>query len=485
VLTGREGVLPRRRRAAPTPAALVPTLVAGLVLTLVLALLLAGCGSGPQDDPPPATPTGLGGTGPREPVLEAPLGAKWDWARYDQFAPYLGSLDGGPTFYEVVWCDVEPQPGEQDWGDVDSVVRRAVEVSGTVMLKLRIGQCWATGQEAQRARGSKTESAPPQDLEAYRAFVTSVVERYAPQGVHRYAVENEVNSPSFWAGTAQEYGDLAEVAAGAVRAADPRAVVLDSGPSSVAWGYGVAQRLLDEGRDDDAVEAWNTYFENRIGTRGRTIPRVEGVDDLRTALGTEQGERNLAALEVSQQLAQDGTTDSRQVHFYEPWQAAPLLFEHLRATTPDDVPLEVWEVGSFVRGQQVPAQESADQTVRTVSSLLALGASVVVWLPLAFDPGGRNPDEPRTGLLEPDGEVRPSGEVYRELAEAAAGATPVPVDAGGVMGVGFDRPEGSVAFVWAADDRVEVAAAGGADVGAEPTRLELDGSVDDLVESLS
>ena len=311
------------------------------------------------------------------------------------------------------------------------------------------------------------------------------MERYAPQGVHRYAVENEVNSPSFWAGTAQEYADLVGVAAEEIRSADPDAIVLDGGPSSVAWGYAIAQRLLDDGRDDDAVDAWNTYFANRIGTRGRSIQELDDADGLREALASEQGVRNVEAVEVSAQLARDGTTDSRQVHFYEPWQGAPALMDLLRATTPDDVPLEFWEVGSFVRGQQVPVEESADQTLRTAASLLALGAGLVVWLPTAFDPGGRNPDEPRTGLLEPDGTVRPTGEVYRELAEAAAGATPVPVDAGGVMGVGFDRDGGSVAFVWSAQDQVEVDVDGGTEVGTEPVRLALDGSVDDLVQSLS
>lgn len=472
-----------------------------LVLVAVLALLVGGCTAGTETPPPSSasssTGTG-GGSAPVAPATETVLGAKWDWSRFDQFAPYLESLSGAPTFYEAVWCELEPEQGQLDWTTLDDVVAKSQDVDAQMMLKIRTGRCWATPGEAQFERGSKgkTESAMPGDLQAYRDFVTTLVERYASQGVHRYAIENEINSQSFWGGTPEEYVKLARTAAETIRAADPQAVVVDPGLSSTTYGYGAASTLLEAGEDAAAIDAWNTYYERRIGTRGDKILRVEDVAGLQAALDAEQGRRNLAYLRVVRELAEDGTTDVRQVHYYETWRAVPLLFDYLRATTPDDVPLEMWEVGRFARGQETEPDEGAAEVVQTVSLMLAQGAAVVIWLPLAYDPTGRNSDEPRLGLLEPDGAIRPAGEVYEAMALAARGATPTPIDSDGLLGVGFDGPDGSTAFVWSTDTvDVQLAAgdtagpvgtAGAASpsvqVGPEPQQITLDGTVKQFLE---
>lgn len=463
---------------------------AAAVGLVVAALALAGCTDPGDDDPgpdPTAAPTFTGGDddAPREAFDGGVLGAKWDQARTDAFDPYLRELGAGPTFSEVVWCEIEPVQGQRDWTSLDAFVARADELASTLLLKIRVGQCWTTGQAPQQARGNKTESGVPRDTAEYRDFVTELVTRYSAKGVSRYAVENEVNSPSFWAGTSQEYRELVEVAAETIRAADPDALVLDSGLSSVSYGAGAARRLLDEGRDDEAVAAWNTYYERRMGTRGRNLVEAADADELEALLGREQAARNIEYLDLASDLAADGVVDVRQVHFYETWRGVPVLFGLLRATTPADVPLELWEVGLFRRGQDVPIDQAADETVQTSAALLAEGAALVVWLPLAFNPSGRNPDEPRTGLLEPQGEVRPTGERYAELAAAARDAVPVPVATDDVVGVVLEKPEGSIAFVWSLGGEVDAETAGGElRLTQAPTRVEVEGSVDDFVAGL-
>jgi hypothetical protein len=473
-----------------------------VVVVALLALLLGSCTA---DRPTPTPSSGSSSSRPDgadpgtvTPPAETVLGAKWDWSRFEQFAPYLESLRGAPTFYEAVWCELEPEQGRLDWATLDDVVAKSQDVGAVMMLKIRTGRCWVTPGEAQFERGSKgkTESAMPSDMQAYRDFVTAMVERYAARGVHRYAIENEINSQSFWGGTPEEYEELARTAAETIRAADPEAVVVDPGLSSTTYGYGAARTLLDAGDEDGAIEAWNTYYERRIGTRGDKIPQVEDVADLEEALDSEQGRRNLAYLRVVRELAEDGTTEVRQVHYYETWQAVPLLFDYLRATTPEDVPLEMWEVGRFARGQETDPAEGAAEVVQTVSLMLAEGAAVVIWLPLAYDPSGRNSDEPRLGLLEPNGASRPAGEVYEAMALAARGATPTPIETDGLLGVGFDGPQGSSAFVWSTET-VDVQLAAGdtagpvgtpgasspsVQVGAEPKQIVLDGTVQAFLE---
>ncbi|MBV9285874.1 MAG: hypothetical protein JO176_14730, partial [Acidimicrobiia bacterium] len=73
----------------------------GAVLA-ALAVLATACSSGGGTVGPKtktSVPPALG--------RPNPLGAKWDWTRLDAFKPYLASLSGGATFYDVAWCDVE------------------------------------------------------------------------------------------------------------------------------------------------------------------------------------------------------------------------------------------------------------------------------------------------------------------------------------------------------------------------------------------
>ena len=45
----------------------------------------------------------------------------------------------------------------------------------------------------------------------------------------------------------------------------------------------------------------------------------------------------------------------------------------------------------------------------------------MIWLPTSYNPNGRNENELRFGLIDPDGHVRESGKVFAEIAAAHAG----------------------------------------------------------------
>lgn len=499
---------------------------------VAVALVLAGCTGDPSPSGPSSGPSGdrgaaapgsdpwaqlaagagaPGGTAVGEPGPRLRgLGAKWQWNRAEQYEPWAQGTAGGPTFVEVVWCEAEPVEGRRTYRQLERVLRRARAVEVDLMVKIRVGRCWATSGPAEHERGAgRTESAPPRDLEAYSAFVTDLVRRGSSLGVRSWAVENEVNAPAFWAGTAQEYDELARAASRAVRAADPDARVLDSGLSSVAHGYGVADHLLAWGAGEQAVEAWNAYYERRIGTRGEVLPRVDDVAALEEVLAGDPARRALDQLDVAAGLAADGVVDARQVHFYEPSDQVAPLFDYLRATTPADVPLEVWELGDFARGGaagDVDDDERDAELLRSTAAVLAEGSPLAVWLPLAVDPGGRNADEPRWGLLSPEGEPRGSAEGYAALARAAqAGARAVPFVAGDVRGVGLEVDGRTTAVLWSQGAPAELESSGavlvggeepvggdGSDdeagasheVGATPLVVEADGAVADLVEGL-
>lgn len=378
------------------------------------------------------------------------LGAKWDWFRFETWQPYLASLPSGATYYEVVWCDIEPSEGSPDWEKTDSVIRRSRALGFTTLVKIRVGRCWATGGSARYLRGkkSKTESAMPRDLSRYADFVHEVVARYSGYGVTEYAVENEVNSPSFWLGTPQDYRELVSVAATAIHQGDPTAQVVDSGVSSVASGYAVVDRLLRSGSAQAALDAYNSYFARRIGTRGALIPEVGDEAGLEDVLTSAQGTRNIAYGELTNQLVTDHLVDVRQLHFYEQWSALPYLLDYVEANTPAATPVEMWEVGSFLRDSTLSPIERRAELIKVVSLALRGGVTKLVWLPLGDNPDGRVVAGQFASLLDSDGRESLSAKVFAAMNIASGGARIVGIDEHGLAGVGFERAGQSTTFVW-------------------------------------
>ncbi|GGM09513.1 MULTISPECIES: hypothetical protein [Micromonospora] len=439
---------------------------------LALALTATACSADPAPEPAPspspatdAPPTASPGPAPSgAPVVGNPFGARWDWARYEQFTPYLKKLAGSATYHEISWCAIEKTEGNRNFTALDRIAERSRDLGIMLHIKIRTGMCWATGGSPQFLRGqaNKTESAMPQDMAAYQGFVTDVVKRYAPYGVREYAIENEVNAPQYWAGSPADYKRLVASAAEAIHAADPQAKVVDSGISSVGYGMGVADRLLKAGQDDAAVTAYRTYFQRRIGTRGQKIPEVNDPAALRAALANDQNSRNIAYLSATEELLDEGVVQIRQLHYYEHFAAVPALLEYLRAETPAGVPTQAWEVGQFWRDGDGDAASRSDEMVKTVSQLVAGGINQVLWLPLAYHPNNRAGAEVRYGLLDPDGTERLAGTMMAELAGAAKDATVEPVATKGLTGVAFRRGEQSTLVLWSASaDAVSVPAAPG------------------------
>jgi hypothetical protein len=450
--------------------------VSSLTAVLVAAAVAAACTGQPDRStmPPPSGQPQTTTSGYAGPVVQGsphPVGAKWDWSRLDRFTPYLRELSGGATFYEVVWCDVERQQGRRDWGQVDEVVRSTRALGYSLMLKLRTGSCWVTGGQRGTLRGrkQKTASAMPGDLAAYQGFVRDAVRRYAAQGVHQYAIENEPNARKFfWDGTAEEYERLVTTGATAIRSVDPRAVVLDGGLASTVYGTGIAEHLLGQGRGAEAVAAYRRYSSRRADGQGDLESQVATSGQLRAALGTEQSRRNLDMLAATQRLAKNKVIDAYQLHFYESWDNLPALLAYLHEVLPPSFPIEAWEVGMFWRDGSGDEQQRAGEVVKAVTTLLAGGVRRVIWLPLAYNAeSGDERGEIRYGLLQPDGQARLAGTALRGIAKASSSAALRAVSTDGVSGIVFGRNGKSTLVLWS--DR------GTALPKAQQARMQVDG----------
>ena len=420
-----------------------------LALLAAVTVIAASCSTGTGAGQPPRTsPPGGSGSAVVQPVAGQPVaGVKWEWDHVDLYRPYLEGFGGGVTFFELVWCDVEPQQGQRDWSAVDRVVADAGRLGFQMALKIRVGSCWATGQRlSERGRQAKTASLLPSDLDAYRGFVAAVVSRYQPRGVERYAVENEVNAPVFWGSTAADYDHLVRVAAAVIHAADPEAVVLDGGISSTGSGAGLAAWLLDQGKADDAVAAYRRYYARRLESGRSQMPDVHTPAELQAALDGP-GRRSLEFLDATFRLARDHVIDAYQLHFYERWDNVPGLLTWLRSRLPDGMPVQAWEVGLFWPGGPGDEGELAGETAKVTALLLAGGVRPVIWLPAIADVAGKG-DELRWGLFDTAGQPRPAAGTFHQLAAEATGSTTSALPDGALQGIALARDGRTSMTIW-------------------------------------
>jgi hypothetical protein len=465
-----------------------------------LVSVLAACsGSGsPSVTPstsPPATATSTAPptstaaqststTAPGAPTTTAPAGAPaspigviWDYAKQDSFKPYLDRLRGGTTWYELEWCQVQPdQATGPDWTRADKNIGRALSVGIEPMLRIRVGSCWATGGDkidAGRGGLGYSVSAPPVDEAAYQAFVRSVVQRYQPKGVRTYAIENEVNGEGFWRGTPQQYDALLRAGASAVRQVDPTARVLDAGLSSTAWGVVLAQALLDQGKPADALAAYNAYYERRFERRETDFPHAGNEAELRAALATDKSKENLAYAATTFALAKDGVIDALQLHFYEKWTNVAPLMAFLKGAVPAGMPIEVWEAGVFWPDSTSNEAAVAGETARLVYLLLGGGAERVIFLPMQSNTAASG-SELRPGLLDANFQPRAGYEALADLAEFArngGSGWQVVTGTDGAQAVVGTAPSGAQALLWS--DQAPVTVQG---LAPEVTLTSLDGT---------
>lgn len=393
-----------------------------------------------------------------------PFGAKWVWDDFDQVEPFLTELDGGATYVEVVLCDVQQSPGEFDWSGPDSQISRARAIGFESLVKLRVGRCWATPGEPKHQRGyDVTESAMPEDMSVYTDFVDQAVRRYTNLDVTQFAIENEVNSPYFWDGTTEEYETLARAAAETIHAAAPDTRVVDGSVSSAGTGFAVAEGLLSQGRADEAVELYQSYYERRFGTRegSASIDEVASPAELRSELSRPGPARATSFMRTIDGLVAEGVFQARQVHYYETWQALPTTLAYIRGNTPDAVPMEMWELGIWDDDRTVTEDQRTDEVVRSTVIALAAGVERVLWLPLMDNPNGRL-GATLYGLVGPSGEQRGSSNSYALMAQAASDDADIaPLTNDDLMGVTFDSNPATM-VAWATGDEIELASIPGA-----------------------
>lgn len=213
-----------------------------------LLALAAGCGApdagaAPALDPRPETSRfGVDYVFPLDPYYRDPALAR----------TLAATGAGWVNFHEVSWAQTEPHAPRGGvhayrWEALDEAVRIWERAGFRIVFTLRLQDGWFAGPPHHQMPFpmplafffERNADRLPRDLEDYRAWIRSLVERYDGDGVddlpglrhpvRHFQIGNEYANPMFWLGAEDEYATLLRAARAAARAASPDAVVISQG----------------------------------------------------------------------------------------------------------------------------------------------------------------------------------------------------------------------------------------------------------------
>jgi hypothetical protein len=224
-------------------------LVAVAALTLLAGVVLAGCGS---DEPSGSTPSGASAG---EVISFAPSSRTFVGISASEVLPlaaaeqrkvlHAQAAAGIGLFRQTFrWDEIEPSPGQYEWGMHDGLVAAAAE-SGIRVLPIVFATPKAQAADPKPgAKVTPTTTMPPRDPQAFAAFATVLAKRYGPGGafwkahpdleplpIRSWQVWNEPNLKAYWGGrpNQNEYLELLKVTGRALHAVDPQAEIVTGG----------------------------------------------------------------------------------------------------------------------------------------------------------------------------------------------------------------------------------------------------------------
>ncbi|HPF79490.1 hypothetical protein [Nostocoides australiense] len=421
--------------------------------TLVLSASACDDGAGPTGRATTPATMASGTMGVVPPVLmetgKVDLGIKWNWNLKPPLA-YAQQVGWGETFFEVEWCALRDRPEGTRFAQVERILGQAQALGYRLMLKIRVGNCGGGNKELDPAEGTrKSPSTFPDDPAAYQQFVTTMVKLYSGRGVKSWAIENEVDANNFWSGTPEEYTRLVTMASEAIKAGDPDATILDAGISSTGNGIELAGELMDAGKEQEALALYQQWFGRRNEGPQARFGMVDSVDALRSLLSDGRAKRIRAMVAANWAAINSGAVTSYQLHFYENPDLLPDLLDYIRRHLTVRIPIGGWEIGTAWPGDNYTEQIHGAETARLLGALMREQVSPIVYLPLAYTPGGATKVEIFRGLVTPEGASTPAGEVYAAYAKYAKDSTDVAgVRTSGGTGILLVAPSGSLLVLW-------------------------------------
>lgn len=260
-----------------------------IIIILAASLLLAGCTQ--QDSSSDQTNDKNVITGPVE------LADEKESTRLTKTSDYVDAYWMRSAWF--YWNDVEPEQGEFDWEFADSFITEHLEKTECLLVVIFPFTNWdqdaCHGDEYKadytKEKGGSVKVGAPCDMEAYKSYLTALVERYDGDGVNDmpgliipvkyWEICNEPSMQGgvtggmgeelkFFVGTSEEYIEILKASYETIKEADPDAMVLHAGIA---------------GMDQTFVDFWDPIYAADIGdyfdiANVHTISTDENREDL-------------------------------------------------------------------------------------------------------------------------------------------------------------------------------------------------------------
>lgn len=368
---------------------------------------------------------------------DQPLGVAWSPvygfppAKPETFVPQAHAIGAGAVRLTLYWSQIQPAPGVTRWDVLDAYLAQ-IDRPEDATLTIASASPWGT-----RNHAWVFPSSPAADPARYAAFVRDLV-THVHGRIRYFQAENEPNNAFFWAGSADDYAVEQRIFYRAVKAADPKAIVM----------LGASDGLFDpSGADPFPGQDKDMAFWGRVlkGTAGAydlfdlhlygnpyTIPaRVAAVRAMMRAAG---GEKPIVASEYSGPSFFEFKANRRQWASLQGPGAGP---DSVRALRAKDADLTI-ETRMFLHPDDADLRrhmlrlQSEDLVVRNLIAL-SEGIARTHFFELVQDK--TDPDAPNTILYghmallarSTDGALTalPLAERFRRLAEALRGTRAV------------------------------------------------------------
>jgi hypothetical protein len=166
---------------------------------------------------------------------------------------WINGLGVGWVKQQVEWHTVEYSPGEYDWAPLDHVVDSCEAMGFKLLLGVVRAPDWL--------RTDALETGPPADYTEYARFMGELAGRYKGR-VAAYELWNEPNLAREWRGDTlhpARFVALIAEGSGAVRTADPGALIVSGAPAVTGINDGVVaidDRVFLRGMYEAGVDQW-------------------------------------------------------------------------------------------------------------------------------------------------------------------------------------------------------------------------------------
>jgi len=303
------------------------------------------------------------------------------------------------------WAAAEPEKGE--WRFFDDDVKRVRGAGLEILGEFLRVPSWATTAERD-SEAYRAGVGPFRDMDEFETYVRTVVSHYKGD-IHYWEIWNEPYCSGFWGGTAEQYGELAQVASRAAKAADPGCRVL--APCITPYAPEWAGRALGAG----AILGADIFSYHGYGCL------TKSQYDRANEWATREGEL------MPRWNTETGIT-------------ARTFYRHVPDKLDDSYTR--WIGG-------VPVEEAVGQSLKLLALALASGAERYFYYWTNVE-GGMCPRMTSMSIYEYDRSIRPHGVVYAiagTLLDPCTGAGVLELP-GGVTCCLLERERESVAVLW-------------------------------------